>query len=167
MFKSWRAFTMVSAGLSALFVFTEVRAITPDNPGAADVRLTVNSLAAPGRAISPYIYGMNFFAGSSLTNPVTLDRLGGNRWTGYNWETNASNAGRDWYYQNDTHMGRGTDPSGYAVLGSLNAAANNDRALVVTVPISGYVAGDTNGPITRTQALDLAVAEQDRRLRVH
>lgn len=132
----------------------ETHAITPDNPGAADVRLTVNSLAASAKPISPYIYGMNFFAGSSLTNPVSLDRLGGNRWTGYNWETNASNAGRDWYYQNDTYMGRPTDPPGYAVLGSLSAAAANDRALVVTVPISGYVAGDTNGPITRAQALD-------------
>lgn len=131
---------------------TTLLAITPDNPGAANVRLTVNSLATSAKAISPYIYGMNFFAQSSLTNPVTLDRLGGNRWTGYNWETNASNAGRDWYYQNDTHMGTG--PAGNAVLGSLNAAANNDRALIVTVPISGYVAGDTNGPITRAQALD-------------
>jgi hypothetical protein len=127
-------------------------AITPDNPGAADVRLTINSLAKPARSISPYIYGMNFFAGSSLSNPVTLDRLGGNRWTGYNWETNASNAGRDWYYQNDAYMGSG--PPGSAVLGSLNAAAANNRALIVTVPISGYVAGDTNGPITRAQALD-------------
>ncbi|HEX6961504.1 MAG TPA: glycoside hydrolase family 44 protein, partial [Lacipirellula sp.] len=77
---------------------------------------------------------------------------GGNRWTGYNWETNASNAGRDWYYQNDTHMGTG--PAGSAVRGPLNAAAANDRALVVTVPINGYVAGDTAGPITRTQALN-------------
>ncbi len=140
--------------LAFLLAASRARAITPDNPGAADVRLTVNSLASAAKPISPYIYGMNFFAGSSLTNPVTLDRLGGNRWTGYNWETNASNAGRDWYYQNDTYMGKGTDPSGYAALGSLNAAANNDRALIVTVPISGYVAGDTNGPITRAQALD-------------
>ncbi len=152
-FDPWRSAASIGACLSALVFFAPAaRAITPDNPGAADVRLTVNSLATPARAISPYIYGMNFFAGSSLTNPVTLDRLGGNRWTGYNWETNASNAGRDWYYQNDTHMGTG--PAGNAVLGALNSAANNDRALVVTVPISGYVAGDTNGPITRAQALD-------------
>lgn len=152
--NSWRVW-LVALALSAAFAtLSPVYAITPDNPGAADVRLTVNSLAAPAKSISPYIYGMNFFAGSSLTNPVTLDRLGGNRWTGYNWETNASNAGRDWYYQNDTHMGRSTDPPGHAVRGSLTAAAANDRALVVTVPISGYVAGDTNGPITRAQALD-------------
>jgi hypothetical protein len=127
------------------------RAITPDNPGPADVRFTINA-ATGGTPISPYIYGMNHFSGSSLTNPVNLDRLGGNRWTGYNWETNASNAGRDWYYQNDTHMGTG--PAGNAIKGPLTAAANNDRALVVSVPISGYVAGDTAGPITRAQALD-------------
>jgi hypothetical protein len=152
---SWQKSAAVCTALVTLVLSAAPsRAITPDNPGAADVRLTVNSLASAAKPISPYIYGMNFFAGSSLTNPVTLDRLGGNRWTGYNWETNASNAGRDWYYQNDTHMGKGTDPPGYAAIGSLNAAANNDRAVIVTVPISGYVAGDTNGPITRAQALD-------------
>ena len=138
--------------LALLLGANRAHAITPDDPGPADVRFTINAAPAGAKPISPYIYGMNHFAGSSLTNPVTSDRLGGNRWTGYNWETNASNAGRDWYYQNDTHMGTG--PAGNAVLGSLNAAAANDRALVVTVPISGYVAGDTNGPITRAQALD-------------
>ena len=143
---------LLAVATSVAALVAPALAITPDNPGSANVRLTVNSLATSAKPISPYIYGMNFFAQSSLTNPVTLDRLGGNRWTGYNWETNASNAGRDWYYQNDTHMGTG--PAGNAVLGSLNAAANNDRALIVTVPISGYVAGDTNGPISRAQALD-------------
>src|SRR5690242_11325356 len=91
--NSWRVWLVALALSAASVSFAPVYAITPDNPGAADVRLTVNSLAAPAKPISPYIYGMNFFAGSSLTNPVTLDRLGGNRWTGYNWETNASNAG--------------------------------------------------------------------------
>ena len=28
-------------------------------------------------------------------------RLGGNRTTGYNWETNASSAGADWHHFND------------------------------------------------------------------
>ena len=143
--------TAALCALAALLAPRAAVAITPDNPGAADIRFTINA-TADAKPISPYIYGMNHFAGSALTNPVTLDRLGGNRWTGYNWETNASNAGRDWYYQNDTHMGTGA--AGNAVKGSLTSAANNGRALVVTVPISGYVAGDTAGPVTRTQALD-------------
>jgi len=121
-----------------------VSAITPDNPGPASVRFTVNSNAQ--KPISPYIYGINFYNPASYNNtPVALDRLGGNRWTGYNWETNASNAGRDWFYQNDTHMGVGGP--GQAVSGALNAASANNRGIVVTVPMSGYVAGDTAGPV--------------------
>jgi hypothetical protein len=127
------------------------RAITPDDPGPADVRFTINS-SANAKPISPYIYGWNFAGSSPISSLAPLDRLGGNRFTGYNWETNASNAGRDWYYQNDTHMGSG--PPGDAIAGAINSAGANDRALVVTVPINGYVAGDTAGPVTRAQALD-------------
>ncbi len=134
-------------GASAVFALIGVAilsrgalAITPDDPGPANVRFTINSAAS--KSISPYIYGVN---GTSLNIPQTLDRLGGNRWTGYNWETNASNAGRDWYYQNDNFLGSG--PAGASVQGSLTAASNNNRALVVTVPMSGYVAGDTAGPV--------------------
>jgi hypothetical protein len=142
----------LAALLSALASAPCARAITPDDPGPAAVRFTINS-GANVKPISPYIYGKNF---ASTTVPVTLDRLGGNRWTGYNWETNASNAGRDWYYQNDWHMtgGNSTRPPGYAVQGALQAAASNDRALIVTVPTNGYVAGDAAGPVTRAQALD-------------
>jgi len=127
-------------------------AISPDDPGPGDVRFTVNSSTA--KPISPYIYGMNFFAGSSLTNPVTIDRLGGNRWTGYNWETNASNAGADWYHHSDYYLtgGAANRPPGDAVRPSLVAAANNHRALVVTVPIAGYVSADANGTVDETQA---------------
>ena len=83
--------------LAILLGANRAHAITPDDPGPADVRITINAAPASAKPISPYIYGMNHYAGSSLTNPVTSDRLGGNRWTGYNWESNASNAGRDWY----------------------------------------------------------------------
>ncbi|MBL9161758.1 MAG: hypothetical protein JNL18_03345 [Planctomycetaceae bacterium] len=154
-FRPWRLLATVAALLVIQATSaTESSAITPDNPGSADVRLTINSLATPSRAISPYIYGMNFFAGSSLTNPVTVDRLGGNRWSGYNWETNASNAGSDWFHQSDTFLvgGANNTPPGQAVLPSLQSAATNDRALIVTVPIAGYASADTSGPVTEAQA---------------
>ena len=155
-FNAWLRLLAISALQAVLFLSsTPARAITPDNPGAADVRLTINSLAKPARPISPYIYGMNFFAGSSLSNPVTVDRLGGNRWTGYNWETNASNAGSDWYHQSDNFLtnGQSNTAPGYAVLGSLQSAAANDRALIVTVPTAGYAAADASGQtVTEAQA---------------
>src|SRR3990172_1937948 len=118
-----------------------VFAITPDDPGAAAIQFTLDS-GQDVKPISPYIYGMN---GTTLNSSVTSDRLGGNRWSGYNWETNASKAGRDWYYQSDTYLGSGQP--GNAILPTLTADAAANRALIVTVPMAGYVAGDTAGPV--------------------
>jgi hypothetical protein len=121
--------------------------ITPDDPGPGDLKFTI-SAAGAAKPISPYIYGVNFYGSSGFTNPVTLDRLGGNRWSAYNWETNASNAGKDWHYQNDSYLfpaGQSNPLPGASVLGSLQSAAANNRGLVVTVPMAGYVAADANG----------------------
>ena len=98
------ALVLVSGGLA--------QAITPDDPGPADVSFTIHA-GQNIRAISPYIYGINSYGDTGFHVPATFDRLGGNRWTGYNWETNASQAGADWYFQNDTHLGTG--PPGAAV----------------------------------------------------
>src|SRR5690242_13588733 len=50
--------------------------------------------------ISRFIYGVNQSLDGALSN-LTFTRLGGNRWTAYNWENNASNAGNDYLFQND------------------------------------------------------------------
>jgi hypothetical protein len=145
----------VQVGLSlsavlALTIATKSRAaITPDNPGGGSVQFTINS-TQNAHAISPYIYGINFFNGSSLNIPVTLDRLGGNRWSAYNWETNASNAGKDYKYESDNYLVNGSpyaNVPGGAIIPSLNAAAANNRALVVTVPMAGWVSADMAGPV--------------------
>jgi hypothetical protein len=65
---------------------------------APDVTITV--LSTKTKPISPWIYGLNFYTDVSGAPPhLTLDRAGGNRWTAYNWETNASNAGSDYLYE--------------------------------------------------------------------
>ena len=117
--------------------------ITPDDPGAADVRFEISSLDAR-HAISPWIYGSNQVDPASL-HGETMGRLGGNRWTAYNWETNASNAGSDYLYQNDTYLGGGTAPGG-AVEQPVDRLHAAGLGALVTVPIAGYVAGDTSGP---------------------
>jgi hypothetical protein len=55
-----------------------------------------------------------------------MGRIGGNRWTAYNWETNASNAGSDYLYQNDTYLGGGSAPGGAVAgpVGALHARAS-------------------------------------------
>jgi len=66
---------------------------TPANT-PVDVTVTINP--ANTHPISPYIYGLNFILATPIPPPhLTLDRDGGNRWTAYKLENNASNAGSD------------------------------------------------------------------------
>jgi hypothetical protein len=94
--------------------------------------------------ISPLIYGVNPHSGARCDDADTgwtLCRLGGNRWTAYNWENNLSNAGRDWCYQNDEHLGSMDDPPGSAATDMVDTAAAAGVAAMLTVPIVDYVAG--------------------------
>jgi hypothetical protein len=94
-------------------------------------------------SISRYIYGVN----QSLIGPysnLTLERAGGNRWTAYNWENNASNAGSDYLFESDDALGGGNTPGG-ALIPTLNNAASHNAAALITVPMNGYVAADKNG----------------------
>jgi hypothetical protein len=93
--------------------------------------------------ISPYLYGVNFPKWDKDGWKTPLTRAGGNRLTAYNWETNASNAGSDWQHQNDNLMG--TDLPGEAMRRSVAGAFDHGAAMIMTVPILGYVAADKNG----------------------
>jgi hypothetical protein len=111
------------------------------------VTVTINPSSK--HSISPYIYGINNAAGiDGLPTALTLDRRGGNRLTAYNWETNASNAGKDWLYQNDNGGGNGQEPPGSAALDLIATDQRDGMASVMTVQMQGLVAGDTNGPVS-------------------
>ena len=100
-------------------------------------------------AISPYIYGANAHAKNATKHPLV--RLGGNRWTAYNWETNASNAGSDWHHQNDDHMSKSSEP-GDAVYSTMKQAMLFGNAMVITIPTCGYVSADkaADGDVKQT-----------------
>ncbi len=95
-------------------------------------------------AISPYIYGTNSPDWKGSAKELTLTRVGGNRWTAYNWETNASNAGNDYHFQNDGFLG-GDDIAGEAVRKPVAAAFDAGASIIVTVPMAGYVSADKKG----------------------
>jgi hypothetical protein len=82
---------MVFSALSVLML-----AVTGAAP-AATQPVTVHFSIDPKSDVKPisrYIYGVN----QPLNGPysrLTYTRLGGNRWTVYNWVNNASNAGND------------------------------------------------------------------------
>jgi Glycoside hydrolase family 44 len=96
---------------------------------AKHVRLTV-SCTAPGHAISPYIYGI---AGDVGDSGATSRRWGGNTTTRYNWMANATNVGKDWYFEN----GKAPDYRQF-----LADSRKQHATTALTVPIAGWVAKD-------------------------
>src|SRR5216684_3678319 len=125
---------------------------TPANL-AADVTITIDP--AKTKLISPYIYGINFYNGVSGAPPLlTFDRAGGNRWTAYNWETNASNAGSDYIYNNDNYLSSSTVPA-EAVRSFIAGDQNAGLASLVTVQLQGLVSADENGPVSVANPPDL------------
>jgi hypothetical protein len=134
------------------------------NPMAsATPTVTVTVTPASTHIISPYIYGVNsantsgvFPAGSSaLPANLTFDRLGGNRLTAYNWESNASNAGSDYLYENDDAMSSSTVAAA-AATSFVSADQSVGMASLVTFQMQGLVAGDENGPVSVVNPPDMS-----------
>jgi fibronectin type 3 domain-containing protein len=129
---------------------------TPVN-ALADVTITIDPTKI--KPISSYIYGINFYNGiSNAPRQLTFDRAGGNRWTAYNWETNASNAGSDYIYNNDNYLCNtacnGAIPA-EAVRTFIAGDHNTGLASLVTVQLQGLVSADENGPVSVTNPPDL------------
>jgi hypothetical protein len=140
-------FRRSKAGLPALagaVVFALSILVATDAARAVDVTFTVDA-KRDVIPISRYIYGINEYAvgGTAFPN-VPFRRVGGNRWTAYNWENNASNAGSDFIFQNDDYLGGGNTPGG-AVIAAIKNAASRSAGILLTVPTNGYVAADKKG----------------------
>jgi fibronectin type 3 domain-containing protein len=130
---------------------TEVNA-TPSAPLQADVTITVDPTKT--HAISPYIYGINFYDSSDGVG-MTFDRDGGDRWTAYNWETNASNAGSDYLYENDDYLSSSNVPA-EAVRGFIAGDQSNNLTSLITVQMQGLVAADESGPVSVANPPDMS-----------
>ncbi len=110
---------------------------------------------SPGTPISPHIYGSNQDRPGSRW---TVRRWGGNRTTGYNWETNASNAGSDWNHSSDLYVVTSAGlPSSDAAIPGIALRHHHQRSLamgaesIITVQMAGYVAADTDGPVLESE----------------
>ena len=110
---------------------------------AQSVRFEINA-SGPTKPISPYIYGRNNHEQlDGQWDNQRMTRLGGNRYTAWNWVTNDSNAGADYHHQNDGHMG--PRQTGYPVRNVVQRSGMTNAATLITVPMAGYVAADRNG----------------------
>jgi hypothetical protein len=119
--------------------------VTPGNPGAHDVLFAVDSTTG-SHPISPYIYGTNGGNLMAEAKGLTLTRVGGNRLTAYNWETNASNAGSDYLYSSDNYLSSSTTP-GDPMKQAAQTASDAGASIIMTVPIAGWVAANEIGPL--------------------
>jgi Glycoside hydrolase family 44 len=115
-----------------------------DRPSATiDVTFTID--AATTYPISRFIYGGNFisepsvYGGATPPAEMTLNRMGGNRLSAYNWETNFSNAGADYRFQNDRYLSTSTSP-GEAVKVRATPSFARNQAFMATIPMLNYVA---------------------------
>ncbi|MGC1626590.1 MAG: glycoside hydrolase family 44 protein, partial [Candidatus Acidiferrales bacterium] len=129
-------------------------------PTAPTVNVTITIDPTKTKPISPWIYGINFYSGVTGAPPqLTFDRAGGNRWTAYNWETNASNAGSDYLYENDDYLSSSTVPA-EAVRSFIAGDQSNNLASLITVQLQGLVAGDEAGPVSVSNPPDLSRFKQ-------
>ena len=146
-------FYVVSAVNSAGESANSAEVSTTPVSAAADVTITIDPTKT--KPISPYIYGINFYSGISGAPPLlTFDRAGGNRWTAYNWETNASNAGSDYLYENDNYLSSSNVPA-EAVRSFIAGDQAKGAASLVTFQLQGLVSADENGPVSVTNPPDL------------
>ena len=130
---------------------------TPTQP-AANVTISINP--AQTKPISPWIYGVNSYSEVTGTPPqLTFDRAGASRWTAYNWETNASNGGRDYFFANDDNLSSSTVPD-EAVRSFIARDQSNGMATLMTVPLQGLVAADENGVVSLVNPPDLSRFKQ-------
>jgi photosystem II stability/assembly factor-like uncharacterized protein len=117
----------------------------PGEPLAANAaKITAEvDAAAPGLAISPWIYGAAM-ADRELAKEIglTVLRAGGNPVSPFNWKKGFGGKGADWFYQNE---GTETAPEStwLAKFHGLNKAAGMESYL--TLPSMGRVAKDGTG----------------------
>lgn len=116
--------------------------------GQSDFLIQID--ATKWQPISPYVYGVNYPDSAidqwlkdwdEYHTGIALAREGGNRFTAYNWETNASNAGNDYFFENDDYLGVSNE-AGLTVKKFLDHVQPTGAAALLTVPTLGYVAAD-------------------------
>jgi hypothetical protein len=116
-----------------------------DTASAANININVTyniNTDAARTPISKYIYGSNWGTGTDYT----IRRSGGNRLTAYNWENNWSNAGADWWWENDQYMSSSTTP-GKAITDFRDSCIANNQESIVTLQMAGYVSAAVFGMV--------------------
>jgi len=125
--------------LSSAFVFTSAL-------HAAGLTVSVGA-NEPAQPVSQRIYGVSAKVVDDLPKDAgyTWYRLGGNRITAYNWETNDSNAGKDWKHQSDEWAGK--RKTGALVEKHIEETRDRKVPECLTIQMGDWLAADRDGPV--------------------
>jgi hypothetical protein len=140
----------------AAIMATSVAAVSALSPSAsADNTAVSNITVTPSehiRPISPYIYGVNSGVDLSAVSVKSL-RLGGNRFSAYNWENNMSNAGSDYHHTSDKYLTNSLPeeywniPGGPALAAAAQAKQYNIPYTMLTLQMLGYASSSRSGRV--------------------
>ncbi len=151
-----------SATLATLMFASCLMSVIPEKDIYAaddyDIEISVD-LNGYRKSISPYIYGVNsqFREEEYLYDATAFSaRQGGNRFSGYNWENNYSNAGADYYHYSDQYLiDYNSDllnvPGAPAIGFAQEAAEKNVPYKITTIQMAGYVCADDDGEVTEEE----------------
>ncbi|MFN8487964.1 MAG: glycoside hydrolase family 44 protein [Caldilineaceae bacterium] len=108
-------------------------------PTPATLTLSVD-VSANRKAISPYIYGMNF-ADEAVATAINLPvrRWGGNAMSRYNWQNDISNHAADWYFENQKESDATNLPDDSAVNRFIAQDRRTATKTLLTIPMNGWV----------------------------
>ena len=104
---------------------------------AQSYNITVNA-ALNRKPISPLIYGVAFGTQAQMQDlGATVNRMGGNNQSRYNWEINADNKDADWFFESigDASAVPGERADSF-IQGNRNAAGQT----MMTIPMLGWIA---------------------------
>src|SRR5262249_7695530 len=98
--------------------------------------ITVN-VASNRHAINPLIYGLASASSSQVSDlNVTLNRLGGNAETRYNWQIDAHNRGADFYFES---IGDSSGTPGTSADNFVSSTKTGGAQPLVTIPMIGWM----------------------------
>ncbi len=103
------------------------------------INVSINA-ALSRKAISPYIYGLNFAKESFATEiSLPIRRWGGNLTSRYNWQTGYTNTASDWYFENtitsNSYDWGQTETNHQWVDQNIRTGTDS----LITIPMIGYV----------------------------
>jgi hypothetical protein len=127
-----------------------------DQAVGPSVQLIIDA-GSDGAPISELVYGTNVVSRFlELGDALTLGRSSGNRYSTYNWETNASNAGYHDGHENGADLvpEAGGNAPGAAVIDEVGVAFAHGASHIVTVPMLGWVSADTDGVVREGEPVE-------------